>query len=85
MMYACLAQRTTQLLRAACEPEVVDLAVCLNKMGACIEGIGTNTLTIKGVGHLSGTRHQVIPDRNETGTYILAAAITKGKVHLQDT
>lgn len=82
MMAAVMAKGVTTLNNVACEPEIGDLAECLNKMGAQITGIGTSTLTIKGVEQLHGTEHSVIPDRIETGTYMIAAAITKGQLRL---
>ena len=85
MMAATLAKGTTIIENAAREPEVVDLANYLNKMGAKISGIGTATLTIEGVKSLSGTEYAILPDRIETGTYLVAAAITRGKVKLKDT
>lgn len=85
MMAATLAKGTTRLINAAREPEVIDLANCLNKMGAQISGAGTDTVTIEGVSHLSGTTHAVIPDRIETGTYIAAAGITNGTLELTHT
>lgn len=80
MMAAALAQGTTIIENAAQEPEVVDLANCLNAMGAKIEGAGTATLVIEGVERLSGTTYEVLPDRIETGTFLVAGAITGGKV-----
>jgi UDP-N-acetylglucosamine 1-carboxyvinyltransferase len=80
MMAATLADGVTVLENAACEPEVADLAVLLNRMGARIDGAGTSTITIEGVQSLQGARHQVIPDRIETGTFMVAAAITGGDV-----
>ena len=80
MMAAALAQGTTVIENAAQEPEVVDLAHCLNAMGAKIEGAGTATLVIEGVERLSGTSYDVLPDRIETGTFLVAGAITGGKV-----
>jgi UDP-N-acetylglucosamine 1-carboxyvinyltransferase len=80
MMAAALAQGTTIIENAAQEPEVVDLANCLNAMGAKIEGAGTATLVIEGVERLSGTTYEVLPDRIETGTFLVAAAITGGRV-----
>src|SRR3990172_9402988 len=68
------------LEKAACEPEVTDLAVLLNRMGARIEGAGTSTITVEGVESLQGALHEVIPDRVETGTFMVAAAITGGDV-----
>jgi UDP-N-acetylglucosamine 1-carboxyvinyltransferase len=85
MMAATLAQGTTVLNNAAREPEVVDLAQCLQAMGACIEGAGTDTITIEGVDRLRGTDYRILPDRIETGTYLVAAAITRGKVRLKYT
>ncbi|HLF59167.1 MAG TPA: UDP-N-acetylglucosamine 1-carboxyvinyltransferase [Alphaproteobacteria bacterium] len=82
LMAASLAAGETVLKNAAREPEVCDLARCLVAMGAKIEGIGTDTLTIEGVSRLHGARHAVIPDRIETGTYAIAAAITGGEVEL---
>lgn len=80
MMAATLAQGTTVIENAAQEPEVVDLANCLNSMGAKIEGAGTNTIIIEGVERLHGTQYDVLPDRIETGTFLVAGAITGGKV-----
>jgi len=85
MMAAALADGTTVLENAAREPEVVDLANCLNKMGAKISGAGTPTITIEGVDTLKGTRYDVLPDRIETGTYLVAAAITGGRIKVKDT
>jgi UDP-N-acetylglucosamine 1-carboxyvinyltransferase len=85
MMAATLAQGITTIENAAREPEVVDLANYLNQMGAKISGIGTATLVIEGVKSLSGTKYQILPDRIETGTYLVAAAITRGRVKLKDT
>ena len=82
MMAAVLAQGITYLENAAEEPEIVDLANFLNKMGAKIKGAGTDTIKIEGVERLAGANHTVIPDRIETGTFMLAAAITKGNVHI---
>lgn len=80
MMAAALAQGTTIIENAAQEPEVVDLANCLNAMGAKIEGAGTATLVIEGVERMTGTSYDVLPDRIETGTFLVAGAITGGKV-----
>ena len=80
LMAAVLAEGITELENAAREPEVVDLANCLNKMGAKITGAGTNTITIEGVKKLKGVDYSVLPDRIETGTYLAAAAITGGRV-----
>lgn len=85
MMAATLAEGKTIIENAAREPEVVDLANYLNSMGAKITGMGTATITIEGVKSLSGTEYNILPDRIETGTYLVAAAITRGKVKLKDT
>lgn len=82
VMAASLAQGTTRITNAACEPEIVDVADCLNKMGARISGAGTPTIVIEGVAKLNGARHTVLPDRIETGTYAMAVAMTGGDVHL---
>jgi UDP-N-acetylglucosamine 1-carboxyvinyltransferase len=82
LMAACLADGRTQLVNAAREPEIGDLARCLNAMGARIEGIGSDRLTMYGVERLHGAKHAIIPDRIETGTYACAAAITGGEVLL---
>lgn len=82
LMAATLAQGQTQLVNAAREPEVTDLAHCLIAMGADIQGVGTDTLTVTGVDHLHGARYAVIADRIEAGTYAVAAAITGGAVEL---
>lgn len=82
MMAAVLASGTTYIENAAEEPEIVDLANFLNKMGAKIKGAGTDTIKIDGVQQLKGARHTVIPDRIEAGTFMLAAAITRGAVHI---
>ncbi|RLP22921.1 UDP-N-acetylglucosamine 1-carboxyvinyltransferase [Mesorhizobium sp. YM1C-6-2] len=83
MMAAALARGETVLENAAREPEIVNLAECLNAMGARITGAGTSTITIEGVDSLSGARHRVIPDRIETGTYAMAVAMTGGDVLLE--
>ncbi|MFP4132392.1 MAG: UDP-N-acetylglucosamine 1-carboxyvinyltransferase [Thiohalospira sp.] len=85
MMAAALARGTTVIENAAREPEVEDLANCLNAMGAKVRGAGTDTLTIEGVERLHGTTYCVLPDRIETGTYLVAAAITGGRVRTKDT
>jgi len=85
MMAAALADGITTLENAAREPEIIDLANFLNKMGAKITNAGTDTITIEGVEKLVGARHKVVPDRIETGTFLIAAAITGGKVKLKDT
>lgn len=83
MMAAALAKGETVLENAACEPEIVNLAKCLNAMGAKISGAGTPVITIDGVESLSGARVRVIPDRIETGTYAMAVAMTGGDVVLE--
>jgi len=93
MMAATLAKGTTVLRNAACEPEIDDLAQCLNRMGAGIEGAGSDTIRIRGagggagggVGRLDGATHRVLPDRIETGTYAMAAAATDGALELVGT
>ncbi len=85
LMAAVLARGDTVIENAAREPEVADLAGCLKKMGAKIAGIGTATLQIQGVERLHGAEHTVLPDRIETGTYAMAAAMTGGDVLLQNT
>jgi UDP-N-acetylglucosamine 1-carboxyvinyltransferase len=85
MMAASLAQGTTIIENAAREPEVIDLANYLNNMGAQIEGAGTDTIEITGVENLTGTHHRVLPDRIETGTYLVAATMTGGRIKLKDT
>jgi UDP-N-acetylglucosamine 1-carboxyvinyltransferase len=82
LMAACLARGETVLDNAACEPEVQDLAGLLRSMGARIEGDGTPTIRIQGVETLHGSRHRVIPDRIEAGTFAAAAAITRGAVEI---
>lgn len=84
LMAACLADGQTILKNAAREPEITDLAKCLIAMGAKIEGLETDTLTIEGVKSLHGTQHDILPDRIETGTYACAAAITGGDVFLEN-
>lgn len=84
MMAAALAEGTTVLENAAKEPEVVDLAECLNKMGAKISGAGTDVITIEGVEKLSGASHNIVCDRIEAGTYMVAAAMTGGNVKLNN-
>ncbi len=85
IMAAALAKGKTILQNAAKEPEVIDLANMINQMGGHVTGMGTDTITIEGVGHLQGTTFSVMADRIETGTYLVAAAITGGKVKLKDT
>jgi UDP-N-acetylglucosamine 1-carboxyvinyltransferase len=80
MMAAVLAKGTTILRNAAREPEILDLADCLIKMGAQIEGAGTSEITIAGVERLGGTEHTIIPDRIEAGTFLIAAAMTEGDI-----
>jgi UDP-N-acetylglucosamine 1-carboxyvinyltransferase len=82
LMAAALADGETVLANAAREPEIADLAHCLNAMGAHIVGIGTDTLTISGVKSLHGAAHEVVPDRIEAGTFAMAAAITRGDLEL---
>ena len=82
MMAAALADGTTVIENAAREPEVIDLAACLISMGAKISGAGTDVSTIEGVERLHGARHSVMPDRIETGTFLVAAAVTGGDVRL---
>ena len=84
LMAATLAEGTTVLENCAIEPEVVDLAECLVKMGAKISGIGTPTMTIEGVKELHGCEHSVVPDRIEAGTFLCAVAMTGGKVVLRN-
>jgi UDP-N-acetylglucosamine 1-carboxyvinyltransferase len=83
LMAAALAEGESVLINAAREPEIVDLATCLNAMGARIEGAGSDRLTVQGVARLHGARHSVIPDRIETGTYLMAVAATGGEVLLK--
>ena len=82
LLAAVLAQGETILENVAREPEITDLVTCLIAMGADIEGVGTTTLTVRGVERLHGARHAIMPDRIETGTYAMAAAITGGTVEL---
>ncbi|MDR1983035.1 MAG: UDP-N-acetylglucosamine 1-carboxyvinyltransferase [Holosporaceae bacterium] len=82
MLAATLAEGTTVLKNAALEPEIIDLANCLNKMGAKISGHGTSTIVIKGVTSLHEAEYSVMPDRIEAGTYAIAAGITRGRVDL---
>jgi UDP-N-acetylglucosamine 1-carboxyvinyltransferase len=84
MMAASLAKGKTILHNAACEPEVSDLCELLNRMGARIRGGGTETIEIEGVKALGGAEHTIIPDRIETGTFIVAAAITGGELEIKD-
>ena len=85
MMAAALADGVTVIRNAAREPEVVDLANCLKSMGAVIAGAGTDTITIEGVETLTGTNYPILPDRIETGTYLVAAAMTGGHIKVKDT
>jgi UDP-N-acetylglucosamine 1-carboxyvinyltransferase len=85
MMAAALAEGTTIIENAAREPEIVDLANCMNAWGADVQGAGSNSLTIKGVEKLTGGSFEVMPDRIETGTYLAAAAATGGKVRVRQT
>jgi UDP-N-acetylglucosamine 1-carboxyvinyltransferase len=84
MMAAALARGTTVINNAAREPEITDLAELLNKMGARIRGAGTPVIRIEGVESLGGAEHTIIPDRIETGTFIIAAAITRGELEIKD-
>ncbi|MCH2190092.1 MAG: UDP-N-acetylglucosamine 1-carboxyvinyltransferase [Gammaproteobacteria bacterium] len=85
MMAASLAQGTTVIENAAREPEIVDLANCLNAMGAKVSGAGTSEIVIEGVDSLHDASHSVIPDRIETGTYLIAGAVTQGRVKARAT
>jgi UDP-N-acetylglucosamine 1-carboxyvinyltransferase len=82
LMAATLARGTTVITNAACEPEITDVADCLNKMGARVSGAGTPRIVVEGVSKLHGARHTVLPDRIETGTYAMAVAMTGGDVQL---
>ena len=84
MMAACLAQGTTRLYNAACEPEIIDLGNFLATLGARISGHGTAEIVIEGMTELGGCRYQIMPDRIEAGTYLIAAAITQGSIRLVD-
>src|SRR4030095_10658726 len=81
---ARLANGTTVMENAAREPEIGDVAACLNKMGAKISGAGTSCIVVEGVAKLGGARHSVLPDRIETGTYAMAGAMSGGDVMLQN-
>jgi UDP-N-acetylglucosamine 1-carboxyvinyltransferase len=83
LMAATLAEGETELVNAAREPEIADLAMCLMRMGARIEGVGTDRLRVEGVRALGGATHRIVPDRIEAGTYACAAAITGGSVLLE--
>jgi UDP-N-acetylglucosamine 1-carboxyvinyltransferase len=85
LMAAALAEGETHLINAAREPEIADLAACLVAMGARINGIGSDRVTLRGVSQLRGVSHRIIPDRIETGTYMMAAAATGGAVQLSGT
>ncbi|UJP08578.1 MAG: UDP-N-acetylglucosamine 1-carboxyvinyltransferase, partial [Nitrosomonas sp.] len=85
MMAATLAEGTTILENAAREPEIIDLANCLKAMGAKIQGAGTDIITIEGVPSLHGAEHTVMPDRIETGTFLVAATATGGEIYLKNT
>lgn len=85
MMAATLAEGTTVIENAAREPEVIDVANCLNQMGARISGAGSDTIVVEGVERLSGTTYSILPDRIETGTYLVAAAITGGDIMIKNT
>ncbi|HUN26129.1 MAG TPA: UDP-N-acetylglucosamine 1-carboxyvinyltransferase [Steroidobacteraceae bacterium] len=85
MMAATLAEGETVIENAAREPEVVDLAQCLNAMGAKIQGAGTDKILVQGVARLRGTHYEVLPDRIESGTYLVAGAITRGHVRIKNT
>ncbi|MFH0302760.1 UDP-N-acetylglucosamine 1-carboxyvinyltransferase [Bradyrhizobium sp. 31Argb] len=82
LMAATLARGTSVITNAACEPEIADVAACLNKMGARITGAGTPSIIVEGVARLHGARHTVLPDRIEAGTYAMAVAMTGGEVQL---
>ncbi len=84
LLAAVLARGHTRIVNAAAEPEIVSLAEMLNKMGAQIEGAGSHTIEVEGVEALGGTRHRVLPDRIEAGTFALAAALTQGDVAIED-
>ncbi|RTR06074.1 UDP-N-acetylglucosamine 1-carboxyvinyltransferase [Halomonas nitroreducens] len=85
LMAAVLAEGTTVLENAAREPEVVDLAECLIKMGARVRGHGSDTIVVEGVERLHGAEHDVMPDRIETGTFLVAAALSRGRVRVRNT
>lgn len=84
VMAATLARGVTTIEHAACEPEIVDLCVCLNRMGAKISGQGSPMITVEGVDELHGAEHPVIPDRIEAGTYVLAGALAGGQVRVEN-
>lgn len=84
MMAAAMSSGTTKIESAACEPEIIDLAKFLNKMGAKIKGFGTPLIQIKGVKYLHGAEYKIIPDRIEAGTFIIAGLITKGEIKIKN-
>ncbi len=84
LMAAVLATGTTEIVNAAAEPEVTDLARCLNQMGAKISGVGTRRLLVEGVESLHGTQYKVVPDRIEAATYAVAAGITHGELYIEN-
>ena len=84
LMAACLAEGETKIQNAAEEPEIVDLACFVNSMGGRVEGAGTDTITVRGVTRLNGSEYRVIPDRIEAGTFMVAAAITCGRLVLEN-
>ncbi len=84
MMAACLAQGETIIKNTACEPEILDLACVLNKMGAKIQGAGTDCIRIQGVDGLSGAKYSIMPDRVEAGTFMVAAAVTGSQIQIDD-
>lgn len=84
MLFACLGERKTVIINAACEPEIVDLQNFLNKMGARISGAGTSAVTIYGVKKLHGTHHEIIPDRIEAATYMITAAAAGGELNISN-
>ncbi|UDW82864.1 UDP-N-acetylglucosamine 1-carboxyvinyltransferase [Pasteurella canis] len=85
MMAATLAKGKTTIENAAREPEITDTAIFLNKMGAKISGAGTDTIIVEGVEHLTGCEHSIVPDRIETGTFLVAAAISGGRIECHNT
>ena len=85
LMAACLAQGTSVIENAAMEPEIVDLADCLNAMGAQIEGAGSNRIVVHGVERMHGAKHAVVADRIETGTFLVAGAMTGGRITARRT
>lgn len=85
MMAATLAKGVTTIENAAREPEIIDTALFLNKLGSKITGAGTDTITVEGVDHLGGCEHSIVPDRIETGTFLVAAAISGGRIQCKNT